>query len=76
MKAVCLLLILVLLFGVIASAQTGVTVSGTVEDQSGAVIPGAKLTLTEQCHRTSARKPRATAKAGLPSPMCLPANMC
>ena len=45
MKAVCLLLILVLLFGVIASAQTGVTVGGTVEDQSGAVIPGGKLTL-------------------------------
>jgi hypothetical protein len=57
MKAVCLLLILVMfLFGAIASAQTGVTVSGTVVDQSGAVIPGEKLTLiqksTGQAHET------------------------
>src|ERR1043166_3962532 len=31
--------------GVIIRAQTGANVSGSVEDQSGAVIPGAKLTL-------------------------------
>jgi len=44
MKAVRLL-IPVLFFGVIMSAQTGVNVSGSVEDPSGAVIPGAQLTL-------------------------------
>ena len=65
MKAVCLLLILVLLFGVIASAQTGVTVSGTVEDQSGAVIPGEKLTLTKN-PPDKRTKPRAMGKAALP----------
>src|ERR1041384_6854659 len=45
MKAVRLLMLPVLLFGVIMSAQTGVNVSGSVEDPSGAVIPGAQLTL-------------------------------
>ncbi len=46
MKTITLLLILALFSGVVANAQTSVTVSGTVEDPSGAVIPGAKLTLT------------------------------
>lgn len=45
MKAVRLLMLPVLLFGVIMSAQTGVNISGSVEDPSGAVIPGAQLTL-------------------------------
>ena len=31
-----------------ASPQTGVTVSGTLEDQTGAVIPGGKITLTDK----------------------------
>jgi hypothetical protein len=44
MKAVWLL-IPVLFFGVIMNAQTGVSVSGSVEDPSGAVIPDAQLTL-------------------------------
>ena len=46
MKTIMLLLILALFPGVVANAQTSVTVSGTVEDPSGAVIPGAQLTLT------------------------------
>lgn len=45
MKAMRLLMLPVLIFGVIMSAQTGVNVSGSVEDPSGAVIPGAQLTL-------------------------------
>src|ERR1041385_1892070 len=45
MKAVRLLMLPVLFFGVIMSAQTGVNISGSVEDPSGAVIPGAQLTL-------------------------------
>jgi len=48
MKTARLLLILALFSDVAATAQTGVTVSGTVEDQSGAVIPGEKLTLTQK----------------------------
>jgi Carboxypeptidase regulatory-like domain/TonB dependent receptor len=48
MKTASLLLILALFSDVAASAQTGVTVSGTVEDQSGAVIPGEKLALTQK----------------------------
>ena len=48
MKTASLLLVLALFSDVVASAQTGVTVSGTVEDQSGAVIPGEKLTLTQK----------------------------
>src|SRR5258708_217928 len=48
MKTASLLLISALFSAVAASAQTGVTVSGTVEDQSGAVIPGEKLTLTNK----------------------------
>lgn len=48
MKTASLLLILALFSDVAASAQTGVAVSGTVEDQSGAVIPGEKLTLTNK----------------------------
>src|SRR5690242_4707077 len=48
MKTASLLLILALFSDVAASAQTSVTVSGTVEDQSGAVIPGEKLTLTNK----------------------------
>src|SRR5258707_2674482 len=48
MKTASLLLILALVSAVAASAQAGVTVSGTVEDQSGAVIPGEKLTLTQK----------------------------
>jgi hypothetical protein len=44
MKAVWLL-IPVLFFGVIMNAQTGVSVSGSVEDPSGAVIPDAQLAL-------------------------------
>jgi hypothetical protein len=46
MKTITLLLILALFAGVVANAQTSVAVSGTVEDPSGAVIPGAQLTLT------------------------------
>ncbi len=45
MKTVGLLTILFLLSVVLASAQTGVTVSGSMEDQSGAVIPGATVQL-------------------------------
>jgi len=45
MKAARLLMLPVLFFGVIMSAQTGVNVNGSVEDPSGAVIPGAQLTL-------------------------------
>src|ERR1051326_6689045 len=45
MKAARLLMLPVLFFGGIMSAQTGVNVSGSVEDPSGAVIPGAQLTL-------------------------------
>jgi len=45
MKAVHLLLLPILFLGVIMSAQTGVNVSGSVEDPNGAVIPGAQLTL-------------------------------
>ena len=45
MKAVRGLLLSVLFSGIIMSAQTGANVSGSVEDQSGAVIPGVKLTL-------------------------------
>src|ERR1041384_2205857 len=45
MKAVRVLILPVLFFGVIMSAQTGVNVSGSVEDPSGAVIPSAQLTL-------------------------------
>lgn len=48
MKIASLLVVLALFSDVAASAQTSVTVSGTVEDQSGAVIPGEKLTLTEK----------------------------
>jgi hypothetical protein len=48
MKTASLLLVLALFSDVVANAQTGVTVSGTVEDQSGAVIPGEKLTLTQK----------------------------
>jgi hypothetical protein len=48
MKTATLLLLLALFSDVAASAQTGVTVSGTAEDQSGAVIPGEKLTLTNK----------------------------
>jgi hypothetical protein len=48
MKTASLLLILALFSAVAVSAQMGVTVSGTVEDQSGAVIPGEKLTLTQK----------------------------
>lgn len=56
MKTASLLLILALFPAGTASAQTGVIVSGTVEDQSGAVIPGERLTLTQkstgQAHET------------------------
>src|SRR6185312_15860623 len=45
MKTVCLLLILAFSSSAIISAQTGVTVSGSVEDQTGAVIPDARVTL-------------------------------
>ena len=45
MKAARLLMLPVLFFGVIMSAQTGVNVSGSVEDPTGAVIPGAQPTL-------------------------------
>jgi len=48
MKTASLLLILALFSAGTASAQTGVIVSGTVEDQSGAVIPGERLTLTQK----------------------------
>jgi hypothetical protein len=48
MKTASLLLILALFSDAAAGAQTGVTVSGTVADQSGAVIPGEKLTLTQK----------------------------
>jgi hypothetical protein len=48
MKTASLLLVLTLFSDVAVSAQTGVTVSGTMEDQSGAVIPGEKLTLTNK----------------------------
>jgi hypothetical protein len=45
MKATRLLLLSIFFAGVVMSAQTGVNVSGSVEDQSGAVIPGVQLTL-------------------------------
>ena len=47
MKVARLVLLPVLFSVVIMSAQTGVNVSGSVEDPSGAVIPGAQLTLTD-----------------------------
>jgi hypothetical protein len=47
MKAMRLLMLPVLFFGAIMSAQNGVNVSGSVEDPSGAVIPGAQLTLMD-----------------------------
>ena len=47
MKIVRLLLLAVFLVTQ-ASPQAGVTVSGTVEDQTGAVIPGGMLTLTSK----------------------------
>jgi len=48
MKAVFLLLIVIAFSDVPASAQAGVTVSGTVEDQSRAVIRGGKITLADK----------------------------
>src|SRR5579864_7699441 len=57
MKIVSLLLLAVLL-SIQAYAQTAVTVSGTLEDQTEAVIPGGMLTLTGksngQARQTSA----------------------
>lgn len=45
-KVAALLMVLVVFFGVASiHAQTTATVSGTVEDQSGAVVPGAKVVL-------------------------------
>jgi hypothetical protein len=44
-KTVCLLLVLGFSYSAVMSAQTGVTVGGSVEDQSGAVIPGATVKL-------------------------------
>src|SRR5947209_6806909 len=47
MKIVSLLLVIALFLGA-ASGETGVTVSGTAVDQSGAAIPGEKLTLVSK----------------------------
>jgi hypothetical protein len=49
MKIVSLLLLAVLL-SIQASAQSGVNISGTLEDQTEAVIPGGMLTLTNKAN--------------------------
>ena len=57
MKTICLFLILALLSSAGMIAQTGVTVSGSVQDPSGAVIPGATVTLiSKSSHQTLAAK--------------------
>src|ERR1041385_2992783 len=48
MRTAILLLILTLFSCLAAHAQAGVNVSGSVEDPTGAVIPGAKLTLVDK----------------------------
>jgi hypothetical protein len=49
MKIVSLLLLAVLL-SIQVNAQSGVNVSGTLEDQTEAVIPGGALTLTNKAN--------------------------
>lgn len=57
MKTIRLFLILALLSSAGMIAQTGVTVSGSVQDPSGAVIPGATVTLiSKSSHQTLAAK--------------------
>ena len=57
MKTICLFLILALLSSAGMIAQTGFTVSGSVQDPSGAVIPGATVTLiSKSSHQTLAAK--------------------
>jgi hypothetical protein len=51
MKTTRFLLVAVFFAGVVMVAQTGANVSGSVEDQSGAVIPGARLTLMNKATR-------------------------
>jgi hypothetical protein len=48
MKTASLLVLLAFFSGLAANAQAGVNVSGAVEDPSGAVIPGAQLTLVNK----------------------------
>src|SRR5437899_9571936 len=48
MKTVGLFVMLTFFSGLAANAQAGVNVSGSVEDPSRAVIPGAKLTLVNK----------------------------
>lgn len=63
MKTVCLLLMLALLSSAVMIAQTGVTVSGSVQDPSGAVIPGATVTLiSKSSHQALAAKSNAEGK--------------
>jgi hypothetical protein len=60
MKTFCSLLILALLSSAVMIAQAGVTLSGSVQDQSGAVIPGATVTLiSKSSHQTLAAKSNA-----------------
>lgn len=42
-----------LLYGSVAHAQTTATLTGTVQDPSGAVIPGAQVTLTDEATKLS-----------------------
>ena len=74
MKAV-LILILVggVMMGWAVSAQDGITVSGSVQDQSGGVIPAAKVTLTNKA-TGEARKAVADDGGSFTFPNVLPGN--